>query len=582
MEKYYTTERNAQIVIALMKAHGVKKVIASPGTTNIALVGSLQQDSFFEMYSAPDERSAAYMACGLAAETGEAVALSCTGATASRNYMPALTEAYYRKLPILAITSTQHTGRIANHYPQVIDRSILPKDIARLSVQLPVIHDVEDKWACEILTNRALLELRRAGGGPVHINLTTTYSKDFSIKELPPVRVINRVCHDGARPEIPAGKVAVLVGAHQKWSEELTAALDEFCAAHDAVVFCDQTSNYPGKFRVLYSLACSQLEGSRRENLPDLLIHIGEISGDYPLNRLASHAEVWRVSPDGEICDPFHRLRYVFEMNELDFFKCYTGERSSACGAYLAKCKKHLDELYAGIPDLPFSNIWVASRMAAKIPDGAVLHLGILNSLRAWNLFETPVSVLGYSNTGGFGIDGCMSSLLGASFANREKLYFGVFGDLAFFYDMNSLGNRHVGPNVRILLINNGKGTEFRNFTHHGNAFGDAADCYIAAGGHYGNKSPELVRHYAQDLGFEYLSASSKEEFEAVYEHFLTPEVTSTPMLFEVFTDSRDESDALECIMYIEKTAEGKAKALIKQFLGEKGIHTVKNILGKQ
>ena len=75
---------------------------------------------------------------------------------------------------------------------------------------------------------------------------------------------------------------------------------------------------------------------------------------------------------------------------------------------------------------MPFSNIWVASRMAAKIPDGAVLHLGILNSLRAWNLFETPVSVLGYSNTGGFGIDGCMSSLLGASFANREKLYFGV------------------------------------------------------------------------------------------------------------------------------------------------------------
>ena len=272
MEKYYTTERNAQIVIALMKAHGVKKVIASPGTTNIALVASLQQDSFFEMYSAPDERSAAYMACGLAAETGEAVALSCTGATASRNYMPALTEAYYRKLPILAITSTQHAGRIANHYPQVIDRSILPKDIARLSVQLPAIHDVEDKWACEILTNRALLELRRAGGGPVHINLTTTYSKDFSIKELPPVRVINRVCHDGARPEIPAGKVAVLVGAHQKWSEELTAALDEFCAAHDAVVFCDQTSNYPGKFRVLYSLACSQLEGSRRENLPDLLL----------------------------------------------------------------------------------------------------------------------------------------------------------------------------------------------------------------------------------------------------------------------------------------------------------------------
>ena len=228
MEKYYTTERNAQIVIALMKAHGVKKVIASPGTTNIALVASLQQDSFFEMYSAPDERSAAYMACGLAAETGEAVALSCTGATASRNYMPALTEAYYRKLPILAITSTQHTGRIANHYPQVIDRSILAKDIARLSVQLPAIHDAEDEWACTVQVNRAILELRRAGGGPVHINLDTSGHKNFSIRKLPEVRVIKRICSGDNFPEIPKGKIGIFSGSHQRWNEELTQAVDVF------------------------------------------------------------------------------------------------------------------------------------------------------------------------------------------------------------------------------------------------------------------------------------------------------------------------------------------------------------------
>lgn len=84
MDKYYTSERNVQIVLALLKAHGIRKVIASPGTTNITLVASMQQDPFFEMYSSVDERSAAYMACGLAAESGEPVVLSCTGATASR------------------------------------------------------------------------------------------------------------------------------------------------------------------------------------------------------------------------------------------------------------------------------------------------------------------------------------------------------------------------------------------------------------------------------------------------------------------------------------------------------------------
>ena len=77
------------------------------------------------------------MACGLAAESGEVVALSCTGATASRNYIPGLTEAFYRKLPILAITSTQHTGRIGQLKPQVIDRSVIQKDIAVLSVYIP-------------------------------------------------------------------------------------------------------------------------------------------------------------------------------------------------------------------------------------------------------------------------------------------------------------------------------------------------------------------------------------------------------------------------------------------------------------
>ena len=66
---FYTRERNAQIVISLLKEHGINKVIASPGATNISMVGSLMNDSFFEIYSAPDERSAAYMACGMAAES---------------------------------------------------------------------------------------------------------------------------------------------------------------------------------------------------------------------------------------------------------------------------------------------------------------------------------------------------------------------------------------------------------------------------------------------------------------------------------------------------------------------------------
>lgn len=80
MEQYYTDERNVQILISLLKEHGIKRVVASPGSTNVTFVGSIQQDPFFEIYSCVDERSAAYMACGMAAESCEPVALSCTGA----------------------------------------------------------------------------------------------------------------------------------------------------------------------------------------------------------------------------------------------------------------------------------------------------------------------------------------------------------------------------------------------------------------------------------------------------------------------------------------------------------------------
>ena len=228
-EKFYTSERNVQIVLSLLKANGIRKIIASPGATNFTFVGSVQNDPFFEVYSAVDERSAAYMACGMAAESGEAVALSCTGATASRNYYPGLTEAFYRKLPVLAITSHQGTDRIGQLIPQNIDRRILPNDIARLSVELPVVKDCRDEDYVVMEVNKAMLELRRNGGGPVHINLITTYSRDFSVKELPHVKVIRRFQAWDELPVLPEGRIGIYVGSHTHFSEKQNRAIDRFC-----------------------------------------------------------------------------------------------------------------------------------------------------------------------------------------------------------------------------------------------------------------------------------------------------------------------------------------------------------------
>lgn len=581
-QKYYTVERNQQIVLSLLKQHGIRKVVASPGTTNITLVASMQQDSWFEMYSSVDERSAAYMACGLTAESGEPVVLTCTGATASRNYVPGLTEAYYRKLPILAITATQNENRIGQMVAQVIDRSQLQKDIAVLSEHIPSCMNEDDEWAATIKANRAMLALRYRGGGPVHINLSTTYSRDYSIKELPLARFIQRFIRGDKMPTIPEGRIAIWVGAHMPWSEMLANSVNTFCKRYGAVVFCDHCSNYHGPYRALMALVGTQKQYKSSIFKSDLLIHIGEITADYDMTcHLSATRQVWRVSEDGELRDPFRHLSSVFEMSELSFFNYYAEGDSMVSNSqtYINECKIEYEKVHSLIPELPFSNLWIAQHTAHRLPENSVLHLGILNSVRTWNMFEVHPSINGFTNTGGFGIDGLVSTCLGASLAHSEQLYFLVIGDLAFFYDLNAAGNRHVGNNIRILLVNNGKGTEFRNYNHPGAAFGEKADKFIAAAGHYGDKSPLLIRHYAEDLGYEYLMASTKDEYLRQMERFTASEFRDAPMLFEVFTDSKEESDALYIIDHLIKDPKQMLINTFKSVLPQPIVEAAKKVL---
>lgn len=582
---HYTNERNVQIVIALLKAHGIHRVIASPGTTNMTFVVSIQNDPWFQIWSSVDERSAAYLACGMAAETGEPVVISCTGATASRNYMPGLTEAYYRKLPVLAITSTRGNHKLGHLIDQQIDRRNIPNDIAMESVTVPMVKDKEDERYCEIEANKAILALKLNGGGPAHINMYTKYSKNFSVLNLPPVNAIYRHTIFDKLPEIPKnGRIAVYVGAHANFTDSQIAAIDDFCATHDAVVFCDHTSGYRGKYEVHYQISAGQRNWSSDLKKIDLLIHIGEVSGD-GFKPIFNH--IWRVSPDGQLRDTWGKLRRVFMMPEEEFFRHYS-EEGNVHTEYLDALNNEVDSLMKKIPELPFSNIWMAQQVHSKLPVGCEFHMGIYHSLRSYNFFKLPAGVQAKCNVGGFGIDGGVSTMMGASYAHPNKLFIGVFGDLAFFYDMNVIGNRHVGNNVRILLINNGKGNEFRNYNHPCYFLGEEAEEFVAAAHHYGDKSNVLVKHYAEDLGYEYLTANDKESFLNVVDRFLTPEITERPILLEVFTETQSESDALEMILNmvdnsgiskIIKNAKSAINGMITNAVGEKRINAVRDFI---
>ena len=348
--KHYTDERAVQIVLALLKENGIHKVVASPGTTNITFVGSIQQDPWFEVYSSVDERSAAYIACGLAEESGEPVVLTCTGATASRNYYSGLTEAYYRKLPVLAITSHQGVDRIGHLIAQNIDRRQVANDIVNLSVEIPFVTNPREEFLATIEANKAIRELRRNGGGPVHINLYTHYSTNFTVEQLPSARNIVRYEYNSELPEIPEGRVIIAVGSHKKFTPEEVASIDKFCATYDAIVLCDHSSGYYGKYRAQMALPFSQSSALFNSSVKScqLCIHIGEVTGDYTMG--VNCREVWRVSSDGEMRDKYEKMSAVFQMYEKDFFNHYAKDNTDQHS--LIDCANaEYDLLYNAMPN---------------------------------------------------------------------------------------------------------------------------------------------------------------------------------------------------------------------------------------
>lgn len=578
-------ELNARIVIALLKAHGIRRVILNPGSANIAFSGGIQHDPWFEVYSGVDERHSAYMAVGLAAETGEPVVLNCTGATASRNYLSALTEAYYRKLPILVVASSHPFDSLGNLVPQMIDRNSPPDDCARLVLQCRVPHTSAQEAACVTDVNRAILELSRQGGGPVLINLETEHNYKFlEVEEAPRYRAIHRTTSEAENwPAIEASeRIAIWIGSHRPFSESEQKALERFALRNDAVVLTDHTSLYCGANCINLSVLGSQEQGwgdpALKALRPTLVVSIGEISGDYDTYGFVSSArQCWRVSEDGEARDLFRNLTQVFEMSERWFF-CHYADGAERGSGYFGQLKARVDGLRSQTPDLPFSNLWIASQLIGKIPTQSRLHLGILNSLRSWNLLERRPDLVSCSNVGGFGIDGCVSTMIGASLASRDKLFFGVFGDLAFFYDLNSLGNRHIGKNLRILVVNNGCGAEFNMYNNAATKSGLTVNDYIAAGGHFGKCSRTLLRDLARDLGFDYLCAANKAEFAESVDRFVAPD-SERSVVFECFTDFTDESSALKAVRTIQLEIRSGLKDSIKGMIPQNVKTVIKGLM---
>lgn len=133
------------------------------------------------------------------------------------------------------------------------------------------------------------------------------------------------------------------------------------------------------------------------------------------------------------------------------------------------------------------------------------------------------------------------------------------------------------------MLINNGKGNEFHNYIQNWSQFGEYVDDFGAAGGHFGCQSPNLVRHYTEDLGFEYMTAANKEEFLEKLSRFMTPHVTDKPMLFEVFTKGEDDSEAYKrmrrLVVNTKEELKVKLKDSIRKTVGDNKVRKIVDLL---
>jgi 2-succinyl-5-enolpyruvyl-6-hydroxy-3-cyclohexene-1-carboxylate synthase len=193
----YTSIKNVQVLIALLKKYNIKHFVISPGARMRGFVHSIENDTFFQCYSVVDERNAAFFAMGISQELNVPVGIVCTSSTACCNYLSGITEAFYQNIPLVVLTGDRDPYLFGQMEDLMIKQVDMYHDVIKKGVNLPIIKDSDDFYYCERLINEALLELDHRGKGPVHINVPIVNpSPSLNTQSLPEVKAISRIFLD--------------------------------------------------------------------------------------------------------------------------------------------------------------------------------------------------------------------------------------------------------------------------------------------------------------------------------------------------------------------------------------------------
>lgn len=469
---------NARLLAALLKAHGCQHLVVSPGSRNAPLIVALAGDPEYQTYSVPDERAAAFTALGMALESGRPAAVLCTSGSAAANFLPAVTEAYYQKQPLIVITADRPQEWIDQGIGQTIRQAGLfhRHVLAEANLQREPQDELGRQYNQRIL-NQALLQAQE---GPVHINVP--FEEPLYDQVAPNTQEVFRVVRSTA-PYSECGpiedyltaweqaeKVWVLVGQMAP-DPELIEALKQLQARRPFLLLRESLSNMPelpGIATIDRFLNATSAQ-EKQDLAPDLLISLGgEIVSKMVKQSLLKQPpkQHWHFSKDPILKDSFFALEQQLSYRPALFFRRLAEALSPQAQApwlerALAYQARSSDAAQAFLAQAPHSDLKVMAQIREQLPHESILHCANSASVRYAQLMEWPAGVRHYANRGTSGIDGSTSTALGHAL-QTEALVSLVSGDVAFLYDSAAFWNDRLPANLKIIVINNEGGNIFR------------------------------------------------------------------------------------------------------------------------
>jgi 2-succinyl-5-enolpyruvyl-6-hydroxy-3-cyclohexene-1-carboxylate synthase len=388
--------------------------------------------------------------------------------------------------------------------------------------------------------------------GPVHMNVPI--AEPFyptSGEALPQIREPQAV-HGAITPAFdtdfqvnPGESLIITVG--QRPFDQLENNLFAALATRGIPVIGDATANLPVECQLHHDLIWAN-EASLPFFKPEFHIHFGKSFVSKRIKqflRTYKPTTSWLVHPNpiGQP-DPFQCLTRVVKAKSEQVLASLCQQTLRGVSA-VNSAKNRVEAIKkAYFEQKSWSELPIYNQLIETIDaQDAEVHIANSLAIRYINWTEnvfTQTEV--FSNRGTSGIDGCLSTAIGAS-QQTNKLVISLIGDVAFQYDRNALWNSYVGSNVRIIIFNNAGGGIFGIL--------DGAKDLPELGEFMVTKQVFRAKNTALDAGIDYFEANDWNEMHQQMQHFFEP--SDRAKILEIFTDSAVNSQELQAYMSLFK-----------------------------